>query len=341
MNSGCVRDYVRERIKVIQSETMTDTITWNWIQAGMPTDSVILEAMHNMGAFSQYNNIFQMIATQTINPSGTTPGTGGQTFLDLFKLAGQGIPITFALPPPYFNTTFYNGTPEELQLNVIREFMRIMLPNNLWFSRNVQNNCAGCSNHTQARHIPQLIQIRAEYEKAALATQWFPAGSPGWNSAAALYARYDPSRYTGFAAKFSDSVFSGNNTTPAFDHNDTAAGLLCSIAAFTNSPIDNETTLPSGEGSMIPVFPNPIYAPFGLGARRCPGEIFNQFVILELFKAIQCLNFYDDCTLNPSFCDPFSPNFKYKPVALAPFKSAPDSIFVSGTPTCAYPAVCA
>lgn len=341
MNSKCVREYVQDRITKIISESMTDTMTWNWIQAGMPIESVTIEAMHNIVAFSQFNNIMQLLVTQTISPSTTTPGTGGQSFLSLFKLAGQGIPLTFALPAPYYNFSVYSGTPEELQINVVREFMRIMLPNNLWFSNNVDNNCTGCSNHTQTRHIPQLIQIRGEYDRAGLITPWFPAGSSGWNTAAALYGRYDPSRYTNFAARFSDAVFSGNNTSPAFDRNDTSSGLLCTIAAFTRSAVDNETQIPSNDGSMIPVFNQPIYAPFGLGARRCPGEIFNQFVILELFKAVQCLNFYDDCKLNPTRCNPLSPDYLYTPVALAPFKAAPDSLFVSGNPTCAYPAPCA
>lgn len=341
MNSKCVREYVQTRIAIIMTESMTDTMTWNWIQAGMPIESVTIECMHNIVAFSQFDNIMQLLVTQAINATATTPGTGGQTFLNLFKLAGQGIPLTFAVPPPYYNFSYYNGTPEELQINVVREFMRIMLPNNLWFSKNVENTCPGCSQHTQTRHVPQLIQIRGEYEKAAIPAPWFPAGSAGWNAAAALYARYDPSRYSSFPARFSNAVLSGTNTVPAFDYNDTAPGLLCNIAAFTRSPVDGETQIPVGDSSMIPVFPQPIYATFGLGARRCPGEIFNQFVILEIFKAVQCLNFYDDCKLNPTRCNPLSPDYRYRPVALAPFKAAPDSIFVSGNPTCDYPAPCA
>ena len=109
----------------------------------------------------------------------------------------------------------------------------------------------------------------------------------------------------------------------------------------TSSVVDNETQIPSNDGSMIPVFNQPIYAPFGLDARRCSGEIFNQFVIFELFKAVQCLNFYDDCKLNPTRCNPLSLDYIYTPVALAPFKAAPDSLFVSGNPTCAYPVTCA
>lgn len=337
MNSKCVREYVRSRIAVIRQATLTDTMTWNWIQAGMPIETVTIEAMHNIVAFSQFDNTIHLIITQHMNTS-LTPGTGGQSFLNLFKLAGTGVGV--AIVPPG-NATFYAGDPEVLQLDVIREYLRIMLPNNLWFSKNVNNACPGCSPHTQTRHIPIFIQIRGEYEKAGLgALPWNPANQPGFVAARNLYALYNPHRYSAFPGKFSDAIFGGNNTSPAYDYNDTAAGLLCGVTAFHNASADNETVIPNGDDEMIPVFANPIYAAFGLGARRCPGEIFNQFVILELFKAVQCLNFYDDCTLNPTRCIPGSPDFKYGPIPLAPFKSAPDSLFVLNY-TCPYPAQCA
>lgn len=334
MNTKCVREYIQGRIAMIAAGTMTDTITWHWIKAGMPIESVAMEAIHNIVAFAQFDHTIQLLVTQAMNPA-LTPGTGGQSFLALFRAAGAGIGYSFVLPPPYYNASIYTGTPEQLQINVMREYLRIMLPNNLWFSTDV-SNLANSPQHIQSRHIPQVIQIRAEYEKAGLATQWFPAGSPGWNSAVQLYGVYNPIRYTSFMAKFSDAVFGGTATSPAYDVSDTTAALVASIAAFTVSPVDNETQIPSGDASMIPVFPQPIYAPFGLGARRCPGEIFNQFIILELFNTVKCLNFYDDCVLNPSRCDPSSPNYTYTPIPLAPFKARPDSLFVSSvTPACA------
>jgi hypothetical protein len=334
MNAKCVKEYISDRIAIIQSKTMTDTITWHWIQAGMPIETVGLEAIHNIVAFSQFDHTVQLLVTQSINPS-LTPGTGGLSFLQLYRRAAAGIPISFALPPPYYNFSLYNGTAEELKLNVVREYMRIMLPNNLWFSKDVTNNCTGCSQHTQTRHIPQMIQIRGEYEKANLnfspSHPWSPAGSAGWTAASQLYGRYDPMRYTNFMAKFSDASFGGTATSPAFDASDLPQALASSIDSMTRSPIDNETVIPTGEDAMFPVFTNPIYAPFGLGARRCPGETFNQFLITELFETLQCLQFYDDCTLNPDKCLPASPMYQYTPVPLAPFKAVPDSLFVLNT----------
>jgi hypothetical protein len=132
-------------------------------------------------------------------------------------------------------------------------------------------------------------------------------------------------------AKFSDASFGGTATSPAFDASDLPQALASSIDSMTRSPIDNETVIPTGEDAMFPVFTNPIYAPFGLGARRCPGETFNQFLITELFETLQCLQFYDDCTLNPDKCLPASPMYQYTPVPLAPFKAVPDSLFVLNT----------
>lgn len=332
MNTKCVREYIQDRIALVASETMTNTITWHWLRAGMNVESVAMEAIHNIVAFAQFDHTIQLLITQSMNPA-LTPGTGGQSFLSLFRSAGAGLGISFALPPPYYNASLYSGTPEQLQLNVVREYLRIMLPNNLWFS----TDTATSPQHIQSRHVPQIIQIRAEYEKAGLNTPWFPAGSPGWNTAAQLFARYDPTRYaTGFMSKFSDATFGGTATSPAYDVSDTTPALVASVAAFTKSAVDGETEIPLGDLSMIPVFEKPIYAPFGLGARRCPGEIFNQFVIMQLFDTIKCLTFYDDCVLHPSRCDPSSANYTHTPIPLAPFKARPDSLFVSTViPACA------
>jgi len=324
MNTKCVREYFTQRITAIISGTMTDTITWNWIEAGMPVETVAMEMIHNIVAFSQFDNTVHLIVSQALNPAATTPGTGGYTFLTLFKLAGTGLPLSFDIPGGV-NPAIYVGTPEQLQINVVREYVRMMLPNNLWFSSDVTQPY-----HVQTRHVPQLIQLRAEYEKAGIVAPWSPAGSAGWNAALPLTGTYSPSRYAaGFMAKFSDAIVGGTATSPAFDATDLNTGLVSSIASFTRSPVDNETQIPAGDSVMIPVFPYPTFAPWGLGARRCPGEIFNQFIIFQMFQAFQNLTFYDDCTLNPSFCNPVSPSFKYPFVPLAPFKAVPDSLFVA------------
>ncbi len=337
MNTQCVRNYFFERIAIIQETGQTDTITWNWINAGMPIEATVMEAIHNIVAFSQFNHVVQLLVSQTMNP-GSTPGTGGYTFLKLFSLAGVGVPISFApqFAPNFYNTTLYSGTPEQLQINVVREFMRITLPNNLWFSTDRSAVCpttTTCSVHTQTRHVPQMIQIRAEYEKAGLqfspSYPWSPIGGPGWTAATQLFGVYDPSRYNAFMAKFSDAVYSGTATNPAFDSSDLPAALLNTINSFHVSPVDNETQIPAGDDSMFPIFPQPIYSAFGLGARRCPGEEFNQYLIFKLFKIMQNLSFYDDCVLNPSRCIPTSPNFVYPMVPLAPFFGLPDSLFVA------------
>lgn len=332
MNTKCVREYVKGRIAVILSHTMTDTITWHFMKAGMPIETVTMECIHNIVAFAQFDNTFHLLVSQSMNPSVITPGTGGLSFFDLYRKAGAGVPLSFLFPAPYYNTTLYSGTPEQLKINVIREYFRIMLPNNLWFSSDASAPlCPGCSPHQQVRHIPQLIQIRAEYEKAGIPLPWSPAASTstGWTMAQQLYGRYDPSRYSGpFMAAFSDAVYDGTSTSPAYSMSDETDAIVATINSMINSPIDNETTMLSSDASMIPVFAKPIYAPFGLGARRCPGEILNINVVYELLESLQCLKFYDDCVLNPSRCDPTSVDFTYRLVPLAPFKAMPDSLFV-------------
>ena len=51
---------------------------------------------------------------------------------------------------------------------------------------------------------------------------------------------------------------------------------------FFNSIKDNQTVIPHGSGNQIPVFDTPLYTSFGLGYRRCPGELLSYRVISKL-----------------------------------------------------------
>lgn len=317
LQNKCVRDYFRSRILDVVDDDRSDTIVYNWIKVGLPLESVITEATHAIINFGPLVNAVDLLVTQSITPIPLTNGTFGFSFLRLFQLAraGKGQVFNPANGQPVL-TPLYNGTAEQLEINVVREFIRIMLPDNIFVSTDTQSDCSRCV-HTEARHIPQLIEIRAEYEKANLFNlTWSPAAptSAGWVRATQIYGFYDPTRYLGFMANYSSNVCL----------NDTTLALLTESETFSQSPIDNETLLPPGERELIPVFKQPIYAGFGLGARRNPYEILIQYVLLKLFDRVQCLTFKDICTTNRSLCNSSPPPL----IPLAPLKSAPDSLFV-------------
>lgn len=75
---------------------------------------------------------------------------------------------------------------------------------------------------------------------------------------------------------------------------------------FHNSAIDNETVIPCGADKLIPVFDKPLYTPFGLGYRRCAGELlsyrFTEFLLdfLTNYKILQNLNITNDIAVGPA-----------------------------------------
>ena len=338
VTNPCVREYFRTRILDVIDETKTDTITYHWIKAGMPIESAITEAIRNVAVFGPLINAVNLIVTQSIRPTVVTPGTFTYTFLRLFRLATAGTGQLFTAGGIPTTVPQYTGTPEQLQINVVREFLRILIPDPLFVTTDSTNQCAGCATHTQARHIVQLIEIRGEYERQfptpaeRLAVPWTPFGGLGWNTSANLYGFYNPTKYAigGFTASYSDAVCPGN-CSACLDASDRTAGLLASVASFTTSPLDGRTLRPASEQALIPVFATPIYAPFGLGATRNPYEILIQYTLLKLFDTIQCLQFVDVCTNSPDLCREGSATFVHPLVPLAPIRAVPDSLFVVGS----------
>lgn len=334
LNNKCVRAYFEERILHVVETSMTDTITYHWMKSGMPLESAVTEAIRAITAFGPLINAVKQVVTQEISHIPITNGTFGYSFLKLFRLAGEGHGVVFN-PPPTAVLNGYNGTSTQFEINVVREFLRIMVPDNLLVSTDTQNNCDGCSNHTQARHIPQLIELRAEYDKLVLAgldpitNPWSPAPTAiGWIKAVQQYDLYNPTRYLNFMASY-DALICEDGCSACLTPSDKPTALLASIEAFTNSTVDGETLIPPGETVFIPVFPQPIYAPFGLGATRNPYESLIQYILVRLFDTIECLHFVNVCTANPALCNVASDSFLYPLIPLAPVTSAPDSLFVS------------
>lgn len=334
LTNPCVREYFEARILDVIDEGKTDTITYHWIKSGMPLESAVTEAIRAITSFGPLVNAVNLIVNQSIIPT-VAAGACGRTFLELFTLASNGVGRAFTAGCAA-EVVYPGGNAEQLSINVVREFLRILVPDNLLVSTDQETGCVGptCSIHTQARHVPQLIEIRAEYDRAGLVTPWTPAPiAAGFISARNIFGFYNPTKYVAsFTAAYSDAVC--NETCSAcLSPTDKTPGLLSIINSFTKSAVDSETPLPPGEGNLIPVFPQPIYAPFGLGSTRNAYEILIQYTLLRLFDTIKCLQFVNVCQLDPGspLCDPTDPSFTDSLIPLAPLLAVPDAFFVNPT----------
>ena len=84
------------------------------------------------------------------------------------------------------------------------------------------------------------------------------------------------------------------------------SNLSSNKCPFHNSPADNETVIPCGADNLIPVFDKPLYTPFGLGYRRCAGELlsyrFTDYLLnfLTNYKISQDLDITDDIAVGPA-----------------------------------------
>jgi len=97
------------------------------------------------------------------------------------------------------------------------------------------------------------------------------------------------------------------------------------LSASITSPLDQETvvdttTIPPRP--IVPIFAKPIYAPFGLGYRRCAGEMFSYLVTEKIFDKFSTVEYEE----RPTIDNPLP--LTYPLVSIAPFKRVSDNIFV-------------
>lgn len=195
-------------------------------------------------------------------------------------------PLNPALPNyPNFLQLYVDASSGDDKLNVVREAYRLLVPNSNSFSR-VETGIPGSPPSIQARHLHQQIMIQ---------------NNPGADLAQLVeYFTYNPDQYV-----------------PDFSANyDSIVGLPVSndfTDILQTSARDQETVVQVCT-NITPIFPRPTYAPFGLGYRRCAGEIFVYFVTEKLFEQFSKASYM------------FKPG-DFPTVYVAPFKGVPDNIF--------------
>lgn len=190
-------------------------------------------------------------------------------------------PINPALPPyPNFLNLFSQAQTGEERLNIVREVFRLTVPNSNSFS------AVNGDSQLQARHLHQEIMIQ---------------NNPGNDQTQKLfsYFTYNPALYADFNTTVEDYEGLPNPDT-IFD-------------VVEASVLDHETIIDK-QRPILPIFSRPIYASFGLGYRRCAGEVLSYLITHKLLDTFSKAEY----EIRPG---------NYPTVYVAPFKGVSDNIF--------------
>lgn len=275
--------FAEKNIEVISNADETCIAYW-WSQAGLSSEALVFECVHNIVAFSQFTNVIFSTVYAGLHPVN---------------------PLSGALPQyknfltEYANASGATGaTGPNNKLNVIRECYRLLVPNSVSFSLVNPGPSGPVSPVIKARHFHQPIMISNQ-----------PVAP---NLQAYSYFTYNPAQY--------DADF---NT----DLNDLVGIPVVTdvLSASVTSPLDQETVLDATTippRPIVPIFAKPIYAPFGLGYRRCAGEMFSYLVTEKIFDKFSTVEYEERPTVD------YPLPLTYPLVSIAPFKRVYDNIFV-------------
>ena len=199
-------------------------------------------------------------------------------------------PLNPALPQYKNFLVEYTAAPtSDDKLNVVREAYRILAPNSASFS--LVKPVVPDANVLKARHFHQSIMISN-----------LPGTQPQQLGA---YFTFNPTQYN---ANFRTNL-------------DNLVGLPVVtniLETSTTSSLDQETVVDTSTlpvRPIVPIFPKPIYAPFGVGYRRCAGEMLSYLITEKLFSKFSTVTFEQRAGVYPL-------------VSIAPFKRVSDDIFV-------------
>jgi len=275
----CVQEYFASRLP--EATRDPSCFVYHWNIAGMSPISLVSESLHNIIAFNQFSNMMDLLVRPIAD------GSAAYNLFDIFK--------TSPTPPPYTDANTWKNV-------VVQEAYRLLVPNTTTFSRTTFNTEAPPPSGAavQARHVHQVLMVQS----------WggeIPYGTP--NPAVNF-----TTAQTGAAA---DYVFDFDATGACPDVFPNPLSQVDPTSAFEENILDGETVIDSVNPLSIPVFDTLKYTPFGLGYRRCAGEIFTYFVTIQMMERFKDLNWSVEA-LTPGA--PAS-------VPLAPFKTVPNDLY--------------
>jgi hypothetical protein len=297
-----VKAYFEERKIIVVQNKDKSCIAYYWNEAGLPSQSLLIECVHNIVAFSQYNNtLYRLIADKLWKsdpypyppPPSNPPPFGGPppsrgTVPYWYPM--PPIPLKIAIPPLYdvgpvdFFDKLANAPTADDKLNVVREVYRLLAPNTNAFSKLETGNVNDPP--TQNRLIWQQVMILNQTVPALPSPPY-----PDQNTLKTLsFFSYNPDQYN---ADFKTSVLGGCNPAPAPlpEENFNPADLF-EISPTDNDPVyDDGTVLEKSNPKLFPVFDKPLYLPFGMGYRRCAGETLNMFFTEKMIARFADLSF--------------------------------------------------
>lgn len=303
--SPLIFDYFKEKnIEVISNSDETCIAYW-WSQAGLSAEALVFECVHNIVAFSQFSNVIFSTVYAGLHPYNPIFGPTGPTPL-------PGFPTYPNFLVEYANASGATGaTGPNNKLNVIRESYRLLVPNSLSFSLVNPGPSGPLTPVIKSRHFHQPIMI----SNSSPVGPYGSTGSALTANQAYNYFKYTPALYDGPGAT--------GPTGPSFNSNlDDLVGIPVVtdvLATSVTSPLDRETVVDNTTNPprpIVPIFAKPIYTPFGLGYRRCAGEMFSYLVTEKIFDKFSTVE-YEERT-----------DIVYPLVSIAPFKRVQDNIFV-------------
>lgn len=213
----------------------------------------------------QFGNVLHLLAEDQING---TPLLGFPT-----------------VPPIKYNFfgKFAQATTEAQKLNVVRELYRLLVPNSVSASY-LRPKGGETTFPTQVLHVHKAMML---FSTGYAADPTNPANPVNLLS----YYQYNVTKY----AKFDASL--GDINCPAGTAAIDGSGPIPSQAfmadkLFVSSPVDSETEWDVCNTKAIYTPPLPLYAPFGLGYRRCAGELFTYQLTLMMLERFNGLEFY-------------------------------------------------
>lgn len=308
LNIKDVLDYFKKVVATLDDES---TLVYWWKLSGMPDDSLVTEAVHDIIAFSQFTNtLYQIIYTSIPDPLNP-----GHALHEKVPLAD----ILFPLPSPLnglfptypnFFEKYLSAPNSTEQLSIIREAFRMFSPNSTSFSNLKPFNPD--ENFIQARHIHQLIMIENESTDPYLPVPPFTL-LPATVNQLFNYFKYDTSRYADFIANLDG--LEGLPVNNDFDDN------------LVQSALDQETVIDVTPSPMVrpitPIYPKPTYCPFGLGYRRCAGETFTYLVVSKLLEKFATVTFKEVKPADADWKEEYG-----QEIAIAPFIKVKNNIIV-------------
>lgn len=212
----------------------------------------------------------------------------------IFSVVYAGIhptnPLNPALPQ-YVNflEKYASATTSDDKLNVVRESYRILAPNSASFS--LVKPVLPDVNLVKSRHFHQSIMI---------------SNLPGTQAQQlGAYFTYNPNQYN-------------ENFRTNLDNLEGLPVMTNILETSITSPLDQETVVDNSTvpvRPIVPIFPKPTYAPFGLGYRRCAGEMLTYLITEKLFEKFSTIKFEQRIGTYPL-------------ISIAPLKRVEDDIFV-------------